>query len=673
MLKYLTAGACLFFLAYVISRAIHVALTYDEAAAYIKFISAGVLAAFSFAYSTNHILYTLLAQLFYTAGGNRDMVLRLPSVLGYSMYLGFSILSLGLLGNRLVAFAGFLLLNLNAYLLDYFALSRGYGLALGFLMGALFFLFRFLTRLDATSPPGGDLSRALAMALGAVLANFAMLNLYLGILTVALIAIVVSNRAVAPLPSSPSVDRPPPSSKRKAIPWLLPVVAAGFTFLVFSQDAGLSSQLYEPLAVKLVGLNRAQLDRTKVMTFGIRGGKTDLVRQGDAWRSDGSPDVTLLRVESPASAPLAAIHVEIGKYAFWHTFNDGTWKWRQAGETLVLEANPSLSLPKSWVPAFSPIINWRGDGPHVLYLLARTGLVLLMLGLVGALLRVLGWLAVRARVLRWDQWGPLSSSALWAATLVGSPLYLLVRNSELYFGGSRGLVQDAFESLVQGSFYGRRYFDHQTATVTNIAVAAIVVFAIVLYGSYRSRGARPVLPGVSLLALLGLVSLAVVIERLVLRTPYPLGRTALFYIPLYVLLATFCCDALAKSGPVGRIATTALVVPVLAAATYHFATTANVTSMRDWPGDADTKTMIGDLDQLLAARPHEPTVLEVRWDYWPVASIYASRASSAGITVVRQPSPTPSDFVYTREQEQVDPLKVIKRYPRSGNALARTH
>jgi len=93
-LRVLTAIACIFFAALVVTRAVHVALTYDEAATYIKYISTDPLSVFNFAYATNHFLNTLLARVFYLVGGNHDLMLRMPSVLGYGMYLTFSLLTL---------------------------------------------------------------------------------------------------------------------------------------------------------------------------------------------------------------------------------------------------------------------------------------------------------------------------------------------------------------------------------------------------------------------------------------------------------------------------------------------------------------------------------------------------------------------------------------------------
>jgi hypothetical protein len=78
------------------------------------------------------------------------------------------------------------------------------------------------------------------------------------------------------------------------------------------QDAGLPTSVFEPIRRQLVGLNGAELDQAKVMQFGLRGRRRDLLRDGDEWRSSARADTTVLRIEVPASSPPAAIHLAIG-------------------------------------------------------------------------------------------------------------------------------------------------------------------------------------------------------------------------------------------------------------------------------------------------------------------------------------------------------------------------
>jgi len=84
--------------AFVAARAVRVPLTYDEAATYIRYIAphtvpefdAGPLAVFNFEVATNHFFSTALTKLATVAAGSSELVLRLPALLGYGLYLWFS-------------------------------------------------------------------------------------------------------------------------------------------------------------------------------------------------------------------------------------------------------------------------------------------------------------------------------------------------------------------------------------------------------------------------------------------------------------------------------------------------------------------------------------------------------------------------------------------------------
>jgi hypothetical protein len=667
----LAAAACLFFAAFAVVRAVRVPLTYDEAATYLKYVSRDALAPFNFAYATNHFLNSLLARLFSRILGRSDMVLRLPSLLGYGMYLSGSLLILRRLADRVVAFGGLLLLNLNPYLLDYFSLSRGYGLSLGFLMGALLFLFRFVGTLSTGTVDGRLLSLALLFAAGAVMANFAMLNVYVSVFAVGLVACVAAN-ASRTRPSGPP-DSAPAGGRR--FPWL-PVAAAGFTLLVFSQDVGLSPHLYEPVVVRLVGLGEPALAGASVIGIDIRGQETAFLRHADAWRQARPAHLTGLRVELPVAAAngLAGIDVVAGNRPFWSDQRSLLWNSREGDGTRVLESVAALSLPKSRMPAFRPIINWGGDTRYLAYLAAHTAVAMLLLGIVALLLRAAGWAAHRTGLVTRDQWRRLASSALWVVALAGGPLYLLRRDGELYFGGTDGLITDTFQSLVRNSFYGRVYSADQMTMALGGVALSVLTFVAVAAVHYRRRTIRPLLPGLCLLTIMALVALATTVQHLAWQTPYLTGRTALFYIPLYVLFATFLCGAMAELGQSGLWFARAVMALSVAFALHHFATTANVQYTWDWPRDAGTKAMIGDLEQLVArapsAGPH-PT-LGVYWEFWPVAEVYAERGAGPRLDVIAEPSPRSVDFLYVHDDAQPPGMHVIRTYPVAGSVLVGT-
>lgn len=198
---------------YEVARASRVAFTIDEATTYLLYLSSNIAAVFNLNWATNnHFLNTLLAKLFCGLAGNSEFVLRLPSLLGYGVYLLFSFLILDrFIRNKVVAVCGFLLLNLNPYVLDYFSLCRGFGLSLGLMVAALFFFFLFLDAASLRlSDPYRPLQLSLLFASLAVLSNISLFNIYFSLVIFALGLFVVLNRkdrsrsAVAQAAQTPS-------------------------------------------------------------------------------------------------------------------------------------------------------------------------------------------------------------------------------------------------------------------------------------------------------------------------------------------------------------------------------------------------------------------------------------------------------------------------------------
>ena len=637
---------CLSFGAFIVGRAARLSLTYDEAAAYIRYVAPhafpefdnGPLAVFNFEVATNHFLSTVLTKLVATVAGGGELALRAPALLGYALYLWFSVRLLRLSMNGVIAAAGLLLLNLNPYLLDFFALSRGYGLSIGLMMGALYYLFM------------GDLSRMLLFATGAVLANFAMLNVYAGLLLLS----VGSGRSGIAL------------RRRTSLALLFPS-ATLFAALVFSQDPGLSSSLYEPVAVRLDGLTAEQQRDVTISRIDLRGRMTPL--------SAARVPCRAIRIETPAevSDRLAHVEVVIGHRAFTSDPHvPDAWTMRDLGTRRQFESAGMLSNPRSSQREFEGVINWAGDRQYFLAIARATAVALAVLVALALVLEAAGRLAVRARLVPDDAWHLLPASILWVAALAGPPLYLLKRDAQLYFGGTRGLVHDTFYSLIEDSFYGITYHPNQTPVAFGIAVAFVAAFALFASATWRRDRLRAPLEPARILALIAIVSVSLVAQRWLLGTVYLIGRTALLFIPLYFLFLIFFCQSLIARGGIARIAGTSMLLVAVMMSGWHFARTANLQYTLDWRDDAATKTMMADLEQAIAVeRSGAPTTLGVQWNYAPAAAYYAHRHQPVDIDVVVLPSGRSVDFVYLAERHASPSARIIRRYPVSATALVR--
>ena len=125
-----------------IYRAATQGITVDEAFTYQHFVAPPFSKVMTSYDVNHHVLNSLLAKLTTSLFGVSDLTLRMPSLLGGLIYLiavRAIVLHVFSAGWALAAFG---LLSLNPFVLDYLSAARGYGLALGFLLSALWFLLR---------------------------------------------------------------------------------------------------------------------------------------------------------------------------------------------------------------------------------------------------------------------------------------------------------------------------------------------------------------------------------------------------------------------------------------------------------------------------------------------------------------------------------------------------
>lgn len=164
-------------------RAVTAGLVHDEAASYTIVASEASMFANTL---NNHMLNTACMRVSGFLFGMSELSLRLHTVLAHGLYLVCSILVLRHVDTRAARVAGFALLNLNLFMLDFMFLARGYGLAMGFQ------LLSILLLLNASA--GKSLAavlRPLVLALLAagisVLANFSFINFFVPACLVALV------------------------------------------------------------------------------------------------------------------------------------------------------------------------------------------------------------------------------------------------------------------------------------------------------------------------------------------------------------------------------------------------------------------------------------------------------------------------------------------------------
>jgi hypothetical protein len=148
-----------------IYRAIHQSITADEAFTFDWYI-VNPFDWILLGYSTNnHVLHTLLCRLSVKTLGISELSMRLPSLLGGLLYLVFVYkLCRHLLRNWWIFLLAVAALTLNPFTMDYLSVARGYGMALGFFIAALYFVIRFFD--DLPQAANGHRVTACAILLG---------------------------------------------------------------------------------------------------------------------------------------------------------------------------------------------------------------------------------------------------------------------------------------------------------------------------------------------------------------------------------------------------------------------------------------------------------------------------------------------------------------------------
>lgn len=166
---------------YNIARIVGVSITHDEVITPVLMQSYGHYITMSQVTANNHILNSVLRKFFIELFGNYDLfTVRLDSLLAQLAFLAFSYLLLKrLFAKNAWLLAGFLLLNLNPFMFDFWGLSRGYGLSLAFMMGGIYFLVSYI---QLKRPQ--HLWLYLLMGILAVWSNFALLNFYVASIAV---------------------------------------------------------------------------------------------------------------------------------------------------------------------------------------------------------------------------------------------------------------------------------------------------------------------------------------------------------------------------------------------------------------------------------------------------------------------------------------------------------
>lgn len=161
---------------YVVLRARLIPITIDEVSTCINHLPRTfweILTYAGDATPNNHILNTLSIKGLVWLFGMNHFVVRIPVLVGGFLYLWAGLKLTRRLPGFWFQLCAFVLLVANPYMLEFFALARGYGLAIGMMMMAI---WQAVSYMDTRKT--GALAKGLLFAFLAVAANFTLLNFF---------------------------------------------------------------------------------------------------------------------------------------------------------------------------------------------------------------------------------------------------------------------------------------------------------------------------------------------------------------------------------------------------------------------------------------------------------------------------------------------------------------
>jgi len=180
---------------YLIFRAYYVPLSHDEIATFWFHINTGDYIPFTFKLengaANNHVLNSLLTRFIYLIFGNTPIVLRLANLLFIPIYCLYSYKISDTLKNKHLALLLWFCFLFIHSIVEFLALSRGYGMSFALLLGCLWYLIR-------TMQSGKAIHYFLSLLFltGSVSANLSLMASALMIIVLLIINIIIINEKI---------------------------------------------------------------------------------------------------------------------------------------------------------------------------------------------------------------------------------------------------------------------------------------------------------------------------------------------------------------------------------------------------------------------------------------------------------------------------------------------
>jgi hypothetical protein len=256
------------------------------------------------------------------------------------------------------------------------------------------------------------------------------------------------------------------------------------------------------------------------------------------------------------------------------------------------------------------------------------------------------------------------------------PVAIQLKNAgALYFGGNNSFWADTVFSIINCSLYSIHY-NYLVPILAKVVVVFSVVCATVFFGVmyFKNRSNTNILFLGSLIFLLTMCSFSTIVQHFVLGTLYLVDRTAIFLVVIFNLVFVVFINECTKIK--SNIAWTAYLASVFAI--IHFVLAFNLSYVLEWRWDADIKQMIVDLDKVKVIPAEKNSIsIAIPLEFESSINFYRAKDNRTWINTVDRFDWNDKRFDYLFlspfeiQKINMDSIEIIKKYPQTGNILAK--
>lgn len=202
-------------------------------------------------------------------------------------------------------------------------------------------------------------------------------------------------------------------------------------------------------------------------------------------------------------------------------------------------------------------------------------------------------------------------------------LMQLKKSGQLYFGGNENFFNNTLTTIV----FFSEYMNYHTETI--LKTIRVFMIATVALGLIMAVAFRPVNREFRVLLAVLLLFVAVPVAQFyMLKTPYPMNRTALFYLPVYALFLTYLIAEISQRLKTAgrRFVQISIMVLIAVPLWYNFAISMNYKYAFEWIFDQDTKEAMYTVKQRYQQGIYGKAELSIANDWLNEPSINYYRA-----------------------------------------------